>query len=60
MIQLFLLNIETVWIMFMKILMAIIKKKRRVLIIFDDMISHVMTNKKAQSMLKNCLLAVEN
>ena len=36
------------------------KKKRRVLIIFDDMISHVMTNKKAQSMLKNCLLAVEN
>ena len=28
------------------------KRKRRVLIIFDDMISHVMTNKKAQSMLK--------
>ena len=28
------------------------KRKRKVLIVFDDMISHVMSYKKAQSVLK--------
>ena len=28
------------------------KRKRKVLIVFDDMISHVMSNKKAQKVLK--------
>ena len=27
------------------------KRKRKILIIFDDMISHVMSNKKAQEVL---------
>ena len=30
------------------------KRKRKILIVFDDMISHVMSNKKAQKFLKTC------
>ena len=32
------------------------KRKRKVLIVFDDMISHAMSNKKAQSVLKELLI----
>ena len=32
------------------------KKKRKVLMIFDDMISHVMSDKKAQQVLKDLLI----
>ena len=31
-------------------------KKKRVLIVFNDMISHVMSNKKAQQVLKELLI----
>ena len=36
------------------------KRKRKILVVFDDMISHVMSDKKSQQVLKNCLLDVEN
>ena len=32
------------------------KRKRKVLIVFDDMISHVMSNKKAQQVLKGLFI----
>ena len=32
------------------------KRKRKVLIFFDDMISHVMSNKKAQQVLKELFI----
>ena len=32
------------------------KKERKVLIVFDDMISHVMPNKKAQQVLKELFI----
>ena len=32
------------------------KRKRKVLIVFDDMISHVMSNKKAQQILKDLFI----
>ena len=32
------------------------KRKRKVLIVFDDMISHVMSNKKAQQILKELFI----
>ena len=32
------------------------KRKRKVLILFDDMIAHVMSNKKAQQVLKELLI----
>ena len=36
------------------------KRKRKILIIFDDIISHVMSDKKAQQYLKIYLLDAEN
>ena len=41
---------------FMMALMIITKKERKVLIVFDDMISHVMSNKKAQLLLKELFI----
>ena len=41
--------------MFMMILIVIIKKTK-VLIVFDDMISHVISNKKAQQLLKELFI----
>ena len=32
------------------------KRKRKVLIVFDDMVSHVMSNKKAQQVLKELFI----
>ena len=32
------------------------KRKRKVLMIFDDMVSHVMSDKKAQQVLKDLLI----
>ena len=32
------------------------KRKRKVLIVFDDMISHTMSNKKAQQVLKELFI----
>ena len=32
------------------------KRKRKVLIVFDDMTSHVMSNKKAQQVLKELFI----
>ena len=32
------------------------KRKRKVFIVFDDMISHVMSNKKAQQVLKDLFI----
>ena len=32
------------------------KRERKVLIVFDDMISHVMSNKKAQQVLKELFI----
>ena len=40
----------------MMALMIITKKERKVLIVFDDMISHVMSNKKAQQLLKELFI----
>ena len=48
-----LLNAQTIWMTFMMILMSIIKK---VLIVFDNMISQVMSNKKAQQVLKELFI----
>ena len=52
-----LLNILILWMIFYQILKTIIKKRRRkVLIIFDDMISHVMSDEKSQKVLKDLLI----
>ena len=52
-----LLNTETIWMIFIMTLMIIIKKrKRKLLIVFDDMVSHVMSNKKTQPVLKELFI----
>ena len=49
----FLLNILILWMIFDQILKIIIKKRRRkLLMVFDDMISYVMSDKKAQIIFK--------
>ena len=54
MILLLLLNILILWMIFYLILKTIIKEEgKKALIIFDDMISHVMSGKKAQQILKD-------
>ena len=40
----------------MMILRIVTKKERKVLIVFDDMISHVMSNKKTQQVLKELFI----
>ena len=47
-----LLNIQTIWIIYDDINDYNKKRKRKVLIVFDDMISLVMSNKKVQQVLK--------
>ena len=34
--------------------------KRKILIAFDDMLADIMSNKKFQAIIKNCLLDVKN
>ena len=50
------LSILTQWMTFMMILKIKTKKERKVLIVFGDMISHVMSIKKAQQVLKELFI----
>ena len=45
--------------MFMRIFMIIIRLEKKILIVFDDMMVDIVTNKKFQSIIKE-LLDVEN
>ena len=52
-----LLSVVILWMKFMKKLRTITKReKKNVLIVFDDMISHVMSDKKAQQVLKDLFI----
>ena len=46
MIQKFLLNTHLIWIIFKKILRNTIQKKRKILIVFGDVIADMLSNKK--------------
>ena len=46
MIQKFLLNTHLIWIIFIKILRNTIQKKRKILIVFGDIIADMLSNKK--------------
>ena len=51
------MNIQTLWLMSTTILMITIqKKKRKILIVFDEMIADIMTNKKLQAIIKELLI----
>ena len=50
-IQMHLLNVQIRWMTFIRIL-TITTRKRKILIVFDDMIADIMTNKKFQAIIK--------
>ena len=56
MILMHLLNVQIQWMTFMKILTTTIQTKRKMLIVFDDMIADIMTNKTFQSIIKELFI----
>ena len=57
MILLLLLSIPILWMTFTTILKTTTKKReKKILIVFDDMSSHVMSDKKAQKILKELFI----
>ena len=56
MIRLLLLNIQTLWMIFTIIYNYYSKRKRKLLIVFDDMIADGMTNKKFQAIIKELFI----
>ena len=56
MTQVHLLNTQTLWMMFTTILMITIQKERKILIVFDDMIADIMTNKRFQAIIKELFI----
>ena len=55
MIQKHLLTVQIRWMKFMKILTIVISTEKE-LIVFDDMIADIMTNKKFQSIIKELFI----
>ena len=51
-----LLNVQILWMMFIKILMITNPQKRKILIVFDDMNADIMTNKKFQAIIKELFI----
>ena len=61
MIQTHLFSVQIHWMTFMRILMTKIQaEKVKPLIMFDNMIADIITNKNVQAIIKNCLLDAEN
>ena len=55
MIQMHLSSIQTIW-MFTIILVITMEKEKEKLIVFDDMIADIMTNKKFQALIKELFI----
>ena len=55
MIQMHLSSIQTIW-MFTIILVITMQKEKEKLIVFDDMIADIMTNKKFQALIKELFI----
>ena len=61
MIQTHLLSVQIRWMTLMRILMITIQgEKEKILIVFDDMIADIMTNKEFKAIIKEFLLGAEN
>ena len=57
MIRMHLLSAQTLWLMFMRILMTKTQtEKEEILIVFDDVIADIMTNKKFQAIIKELFI----
>ena len=56
MIQMHLLSVQIRWMMFVRIFMIIIQAEKKILIVFDDIIADIMTNKKFQTIIKELFI----
>ena len=56
MIQMYLLSVQILWMMFISIEDYNPNRQRKILIVFDDMIADIMTNKKFQGKIKELLI----
>ena len=56
MIQTHLLSAQTLWMMFMRILMTTTQTEKEILIVFDDMIADIMANKIFQTLIKELFI----
>ena len=52
MIQMHLLSVQIEWMTFIRILMITTQTHKKILIVFDDMIADIMTNKKFQAIIQ--------
>ena len=52
MIQMHLLSVQIEWMTFIRILMITTQTHKKILIVFDDMIADIMTNKKFQTIIQ--------
>ena len=60
MIQKLLLNIQMIWMTFIRILKNTIKIKGKILVVFDDMIADMLSNKNLNKQQLSYLLEEEN
>ena len=60
MIQKLLLNIQMIWMTFIRILKNTIKIKGKILVVFDDMIADMLSNKNLNQQQLSYLLEEEN
>ena len=56
MIQMYLLSVQILWMMFISIEDYNPNRQRKILIVFDDMIADIMTNKKFQAIIKELFI----
>ena len=56
MIQMHLLSVQIEWMTFIRILMITTQTHKKILIVFDDMIADIMTNKKFQAIIKKLFI----
>ena len=54
--QMHLSIVQRQWMLFMKIFMIIIQVEKKIVIVFDNMIADIMTNKKFQSIIKELFI----
>ena len=56
MIQMYLLSVQILWMMFISIEDYNPNRQRKILIVFDDMIADIMSNKKFQAIIKELFI----
>ena len=56
MIPMHLVSVKILWMMFMRILTITTQAEKKILIVFDDMIADITSNKKFQTIIKELFI----